>query len=72
MSLRYLAENNDYTILYGLDFEYRNDPRILAFLEDKNTGQLNMSREKLIDGNLEKCLMTLGKRLIKIWQNRKK
>lgn len=72
MSLRYLVENNSYQILYGEDFGYRNNPRMIACLFDKHTGKLITSKEGIVDNNIEKCLMTVGKRLIRRWRNRKK
>jgi len=72
MSLRYLAENNSYKILYAEGWAYRDEPNMVAFLEDKDTGKIIISKEKVIAENLEQCLMKLGKRLIRVWENRKK
>lgn len=70
--MRYLIENNNYKILYGEGFGYSYKPHMVAFLEDKNTGKINISKEQVINGNIEKCLMKLGKRLIQRWKRNKK
>lgn len=72
--MRYLTETNSYAILYektryGM-FGYHSD-LIEASLIDKITKVEIFDQEKYL-GNLEPCLMKLGRRLIKKWEKTKK
>ena len=78
MSLRYLTENNNYVIKYNSipDVKSIEDcltktKYIYAYLSDRKTKAYFSDYEKFND-NLEKCLMKLGRRLIKKWQSQKK
>lgn len=79
--MRYLIENNDYVIKYEEkpDFISFAHPEgfIRAVLIDKKIDDIFKKNGIIIDreeykGNLEKCLMKLGKRLQKKWQKTKK
>ena len=74
--MRYLTENNDYKIMYSHSrYQMRVCPegyRIGAYLEDKKSGKIYHGIQKIVNSDLEKGLMILGKRLIRKWQNRKK
>lgn len=70
--MRYLTENNEYKIVYfrGMFMIFGLDS-IYADLLDKKTNK-TISDDEIYHGDLEKCLVKLGKRLIKKWKNRKK
>lgn len=79
--MRYLTENNDYVIKYEekpdfISFLYPQG-FIRAVLIDKKIDDMMKKNGIIIDreehkGNLEKCLMKLGKRLIRKWRNQKR
>lgn len=72
--MKYLVENNDYDIVYSNpipSFSMRDLHYIFAYLTDKKTRH-TFDDHEYYDGNLEKCLMKLGKRLIRKWETRKK
>ncbi len=69
--MRYLTENNEYDIQYLSINMIGIKPLICAFLKDRKTFRVIEDKEVMND-TLEKCLMKLGKRLIKKWQNQKK
>ena len=75
--MRYLVENNDYTILYneqiGMTMQKgKTIPVIEAWLINNETNESIFRDLEHWKGKLEPCLMKLGKRLQKKWQNRKK
>ena len=79
--MRYLIENNDYIIQYEEipDFKSLKHPEglIRAVLINRKIDDIRKKNGIIIDreeykGNLEKCLMKLGKRLIRKWQSQKK
>lgn len=71
--MRYLIENNKYQIKYERSLKCLGitPDVIFAWLKDKKT-KIRMRDEEPYNGDLEKCLMKLGKRLQKRWRNRKK
>lgn len=75
--MRYLTENNEYAILYSEHMSMsilKNKPVPVkeAWVLDKNKNEFILSDMEHWKGDLEKCLMKLGKRLIRRWQNLKK
>ncbi len=68
--MRYLAENHDYKIMYhhGVFMIFGQDS-IYATLLDKKTDKV-IEDEEIYNGDLEKCLIKLGKRLIKKWRKK--
>ncbi len=67
--MRYLAENNDYKIMYhhAIGWLIFGQDSIYATLLDKKTDKV-IEDEEIFNGDFEKCLMKLGKRLIKKWR----
>ena len=73
--MRYLEERKDYVIKYLSEplptFNLNAPHYIHAELLDKKTNTIYCDREDYF-GDLEPCLMKLGRRLIRKWEKTKK